>query len=82
MSLLEAPYLIEAPPSESTHCHEIVAPPQNRSASNMNFTEFKHTCTVKHGKCCSKSQWWQPKPVSLLLACLNRHMSKHTVNAS
>ena len=32
MSLLEAPYLIEAPPNGSTICHKIVAPPQNRSA--------------------------------------------------
>ena len=36
-----------------------------------------HTCTVKHGTCCSKSQWWPPKLVSLLLACLNRHKSKY-----
>ena len=43
--------------------------------------EFIHTCTVKHGKCCSKSQWFPPKPVSLLLTCLNRHMSKHTISA-
>ena len=31
-SLLEAPYLIEAPPNGSASCHKIVAPPQNRSA--------------------------------------------------
>ena len=31
MSLLEEPYLIEAPPNGSTSCHNIVAPPQNRS---------------------------------------------------
>ena len=35
MSLLEAPYLIEAPPSESAHCHRRVAPPQNRSAGRL-----------------------------------------------
>ena len=43
--------------------------------------EFIHASTVKHVTCCSKSQWWPPKPVSLLLTCLNRHMSKHTINA-
>ena len=49
-------------------------------ASNSNFTEFIHTCTVVHGTCCSKSQWWPPKPASLLLACLNRHVSKHRIS--
>ena len=29
----------------------------------------------------NKSQWWPPKPISLLLTCLNRHMSKHTISA-
>ena len=32
MSLLQVPYLIEAPPNGSAICHKIVAPPQNRSA--------------------------------------------------
>ena len=36
---------------------------------------------IKHGMRCSKSQWWPSKPVSLILACLNRHMSKHTISA-
>ena len=57
--------------------HKIKAP----GASNTNFTKFIHTCTVKHGTCCSKSKWWPPNPVSLLLACLNQHMSKHTISA-
>ena len=35
MSLLEAPSLIEAPPSESAHRHGIVAPPQNISAVRL-----------------------------------------------
>ena len=35
MSLLEAPYLIEAPLSESAYCHGIVEPPQNRSAGRL-----------------------------------------------
>ena len=35
MSLLEAPSLIEAPLSESAHCHGIVAPPQNRSTGRL-----------------------------------------------
>ena len=88
MSLLEAPSLIEHPPpthppSESAHCHGIVAPHKIIAPgdSNTNIAEFIHTCTVKHGTCCSKSQWWPPKPVSLLLACLNRHMSKHSISA-
>ena len=76
-SQLEAPYLIEAPPKwvstlsqNSSTAQKIEAP----GAFNMNFTEFMHTCTVNHGMCCSKSQWWPPKPVSMLLACLNGHM--------
>ena len=71
------------PPSESAHCHGIVAPPQNKSAGCLytNLMEFIHTWTVKHGTCCWKSQWWPPKPVSLLLTCLNRHMSKHNISA-
>ena len=32
LSLLEAPYLIEAPPNGSASCHKIVVPPQNRNA--------------------------------------------------
>ena len=27
------------------------------------------------------TQWWPPQPVSLLLACLNRDMSKRTISA-
>ena len=83
MSLLEVPSLIEAPPSDSTHCHGIVAPHKIEAlgASNTNFMEFIHTCTVKHSTSCSKSQRWPPKPVSLLLTCLNRHITKRTISA-
>ena len=35
MSLLEALYLIEAPPNGSASCHKIVAPPQNRSTRHF-----------------------------------------------
>ena len=35
MYLLEAPLLIEAPPSESAHCLGILAPPQNRRAGRL-----------------------------------------------
>ena len=35
MSLLEATYLIEAPPNKSSSCHKIVAPPQNRRAQRF-----------------------------------------------
>ena len=56
MSLLEAPYLIEAPPEGPANCHKIVAHPQNRSApvnvlawgaSNINFTESLHKYIVQ-----------------------------------
>ena len=73
-----------APPNESAHCHGIVAPTQNRSAGRLKYelhSEFIHTYTAKHGTCCSKSQWWPPKHVSLLLACLNHQLSKHTISA-
>ena len=82
MSLLEAPYLIEAPPQVSAHCYGIIAPHKIEApgASNTKFTESIHKCTAKQGTCCSKSQWWPPKTVSLLLACLNCHMSKHTIS--
>ena len=40
-----------------------------------------HTCTVKYGMCCPKSQWCPSKPVLLLLTCLNHHMSKHNITA-
>ena len=63
-------------PSESANCHGIVAPHKIEApgASNMNLIEFIHTCTVKNGMCCSKSQWWPPKPVSLVLACLTLYV--------
>ena len=35
MSLLEAPYLIEAPPNGSASYHKILALPQNRSARRL-----------------------------------------------
>ena len=82
MLLLEAPSLIEVPHQVSLHIsrnnstHKIEAP----DASYRNFMKFIHTCTIKHGTCCSKSQWWPPKPVSLLVTCLNCHMSKHTIS--
>ena len=35
MSLLEASYVIEAPPKGSTNCHKIIAPTQNRAPVNV-----------------------------------------------
>ena len=37
MSLLETPYLIEAPSIWSARCHKIVAPPQNRSTGRFEY---------------------------------------------
>ena len=43
MSLLEAPYLTEAPLNGSTNCHKIVAPPQNRSSRRFQWELRIHT---------------------------------------
>ena len=49
MSLLEAPYLIKAPPNGSAYYHKIVAPLQIEApvASNTNFNESIHKYMVQ-----------------------------------
>ena len=52
MSLLEAPYQIEAPPKWSASCHKIVAPRtiEAPGASNTNFKEsiYKYIVQTRH----------------------------------
>ena len=81
-SLLEEPSLIEAPPSEYTLSRNSSAPTkQKRRVPLIRTLRNSYTHALKHGTCCSKSQWRPPKPASLLLTCLNRNMSKHTMSA-